>query len=118
MPLVGDYVLGFNIEGRPPIAPSDLPSTNYYSITLDYLRHGNPSVHGRIFTSQDDAAPRVAINETMARQFSRTKIRSANGSISPTAPIPARSSASSVHQTIRRGQHERPVEPSQVPFTG
>src|SRR5881394_4087414 len=26
MPLVGDYVLGFNIEGRPPIDPSDLPN--------------------------------------------------------------------------------------------
>src|SRR2546430_6624800 len=38
MPLVGDYVLGFNIEGRPAIAPSDLPSTNYYAITPDYFR--------------------------------------------------------------------------------
>ena len=72
MPLVGDYVLGFNIEGRPPIAPADLPNTNYYAITPDYFRAmGIRLVRGRVFTPQDDAkAPRVAIiNETMARQF-------------------------------------------------
>ena len=71
MPLVGDYVLGFNIEGRPAIAPSDLPNTNYYAITPDYFRAmGIRLVRGRIFTEQDDAkAPRVAIiNETLARQ--------------------------------------------------
>jgi putative ABC transport system permease protein len=71
MPLVGDYVLGFNIEGRPAIAPSDLPSTNYYAVTPDYFRAmGIRLIRGRVFTPQDDAkAPRVAIiNETMARQ--------------------------------------------------
>jgi putative ABC transport system permease protein len=72
MPLVGDYVLGFNIEGRPHIDPADLPSTNYYSVTPDYFRAmGIRLIRGRIFTPQDDSkAPRVAIiNETMARQF-------------------------------------------------
>jgi putative ABC transport system permease protein len=72
MPLVGDYVLTFNIEGRPPIAPSDLPSTNYYTVTPDYFRAmGIRLMRGRVFTPQDDAkAARVAIiNETMARQF-------------------------------------------------
>lgn len=71
MPLVGDYVLGFNIEGRPAIAPSDLPNTNYYAVTPDYFRAmGIRLVRGRVFTAQDDAkAPRVAlINETLARQ--------------------------------------------------
>ena len=71
MPLVSDYVLGFNIEGRPAIAPSDLPSTNYYAVTPEYFRAmGIRLVRGRVFTPQDDAkAPRVAIiNETMARQ--------------------------------------------------
>ncbi|MEY2482104.1 MAG: hypothetical protein QOK24_632 [Verrucomicrobiota bacterium] len=71
MPLVSDYVLGFNIEGRPAIAPSDLPSTNYYAVTPDYFRAmGIRLIRGRVFTPQDDAkAPRVAIiNETMARQ--------------------------------------------------
>lgn len=72
MPLVGDYVLGFNIEGRPPVAPENMPSTNYYSITPDYFRAmGIRLIRGRVFTPQDDAkAPRVAIiNETMARQY-------------------------------------------------
>lgn len=71
MPLVSDYVLGFNIEGRPAIAPSDLPSTNYYAVTPEYFRAmGIRLVRGRVFSAQDDAkAPRVAIiNETMARQ--------------------------------------------------
>jgi putative ABC transport system permease protein len=71
MPLVGDYVLSFNIEGRPALAPSDLPNTNYYAVTPDYFRAmGIRLVRGRVFTAQDDAkAPRVAIiNETMARQ--------------------------------------------------
>jgi putative ABC transport system permease protein len=72
MPLVGDYVLTFNIEGRPAIDPADLPSTNYYAVTPGYFRAmGIRVVRGRIFTPQDDAkAPRIAIiNETMARQF-------------------------------------------------
>jgi putative ABC transport system permease protein len=71
MPLVSDYVLSFNIEGRPALAPSDLPNTNYYAVTPDYFRAmGIRLVRGRVFTAQDDAkAPRVAIiNETMARQ--------------------------------------------------
>ncbi len=72
VPLLGDWVLGFNIEGRPPVDPSNLPNTNYYAITPDYFRAmGIPLVRGRIFTAQDNAqAPRVAIiNETLARQF-------------------------------------------------
>jgi putative ABC transport system permease protein len=72
MPLVGDYVLGFNIEGRPAVDPSDLPSLNYYAVTPDYFRAmGIRLVRGRLFTPQDDAkAPRVCIiNETLARQF-------------------------------------------------
>lgn len=72
MPLVGDYVLGFNIEGRPAIAPSDLPSTNYYAVTPEYFRAmGIRLVRGRVFTARDNAkAPPVAIiNETLARQY-------------------------------------------------
>ena len=72
LPLLGDWVLGFNIEGRPPIDPTNLPSTNYYVITPDYFRAmGIPLLRGRVFTAQDNAqAPRVAIiNDTLARQF-------------------------------------------------
>jgi putative ABC transport system permease protein len=72
LPLLGDWVLGFNIAGRPPLAPSDLPSTNYYAVTPDYFpAMGIPLVRGRLFTEQDNAkSPRVAIiNETLAKQF-------------------------------------------------
>jgi putative ABC transport system permease protein len=72
MPLVGDYVLGFIIEGRPALDPSEEPSTNYYAVTPDYFRAmGIRLIRGRVFTPQDDAkAPRIAIiNETMARQY-------------------------------------------------
>ena len=72
LPLIGDWVLGFNIAGRPPIAPSDLPNTNYYSVTPDYFgAMGIPLIRGRLFTAQDNAkSPRVAIiNETLAKQF-------------------------------------------------
>jgi putative ABC transport system permease protein len=72
MPLLGDWVLTFAIEGRPEIPPSDWPSTNYYAVTPEYFRAmGIRLIHGRVFTARDDArAPRVAvINETLARQF-------------------------------------------------
>lgn len=72
VPLMGDYVLSFNIEGRPTVDPSDLPNTNYYAITPDYFRAmGIRLMRGRIFTELDDPkAPRVVIiNETLARQF-------------------------------------------------
>ncbi|HET7536661.1 MAG TPA: ABC transporter permease, partial [Candidatus Didemnitutus sp.] len=71
LPLEGDWVLGFTIDGRPPIAPSDLPNTNYYAVTPDYFRAmGIRLVRGRLFTERDDAkAAHVAvINETLARQ--------------------------------------------------
>ena len=72
LPLLGDWVLGFKIEGRPEVPPADLPSTNYYSVTPDYFRAmGIRLIRGRSFNQHDDArAPRVAIiNETLARQF-------------------------------------------------
>jgi putative ABC transport system permease protein len=71
LPLVSDWVLGFTIEGRPPLKPSEVPSTNYYSVTPDYFRAmGIRLLRGRLFVEQDDAhAPHVAvINETLARQ--------------------------------------------------
>jgi putative ABC transport system permease protein len=72
LPLLGEWVQSFNIAGRPPIAPSDLPSTNYYAVTPDYFAAmAIPLIRGRLFTPRDDArAPRVAIiNETLAREF-------------------------------------------------
>jgi putative ABC transport system permease protein len=72
MPLVGDYVLGFNIESRPAIDRSELPRLNHAVVGPDYFRAmGIRLVRGRVFTPEDDAkSPRVClINETLARQF-------------------------------------------------
>ncbi len=72
MPLVRDSVLRLIVEGRPPVAKGDLPNTNYYAITPDYLHAlGTPVLRGRGFTEQDrEGAARVAlINETFARKF-------------------------------------------------
>ncbi len=72
MPLVRDSVLRLIVEGRPPVAKGDLPNTNYYAITPNYLRaFGTPVLRGRGFTEQDrEGSVRVAlINETFARKF-------------------------------------------------
>ncbi|HWA25175.1 MAG TPA: ABC transporter permease, partial [Lacunisphaera sp.] len=72
MPLVRDSVLRWIVQGRPPVAKGDLPNTNYYAVTPDYLRaFGTPVLRGRGFTEQDrEGSTRVAlINETFARKF-------------------------------------------------
>ncbi|MFP5264635.1 MAG: ABC transporter permease [Blastocatellia bacterium] len=72
LPMSGDYVYGFEIEGRPPAAPGEDISTNYYSVTPDYFRAmGIQLLRGRLFTDRDrDGAQRVAIiNESMAKRI-------------------------------------------------
>jgi putative ABC transport system permease protein len=72
LPIQGDYVLGFNIQGRPPDAPGEEPTTNYYAVSPDYFKAmGIPLLRGRLFTERDKKdAPRVAvINETMAKKY-------------------------------------------------
>ncbi|MFY9553402.1 MAG: ABC transporter permease [Blastocatellia bacterium] len=72
LPIQGDYVLGFIIQGRPPYAPGQDPSTNYYAVSPDYFKSmGIPLLRGRVFTDQDRAGTtRVAIiNEEMAKKY-------------------------------------------------
>ncbi|MCI0486654.1 MAG: ABC transporter permease [Blastocatellia bacterium] len=71
VPLTGnDFVLGFEIEGRPPYPAGEGPSTNYYSVSPEYFRAmGIPLLRGRFFTEQDtkDTTRVAIINETMAK---------------------------------------------------
>jgi putative ABC transport system permease protein len=72
LPIQGDFVLAFNIQGRAPDAPGQEPNTNYYAVSAGYFKAmGIPLLRGRLFTEQDNKdAPRVAvINETMAKKF-------------------------------------------------
>jgi putative ABC transport system permease protein len=72
MPFVDNAMLGFQIQGRPVVQDSDMPTTKYYSVSPDYFKAmGIPLLRGRVFTERDVVgAPRVAlINETMAKQF-------------------------------------------------
>jgi putative ABC transport system permease protein len=72
LPIQGDYLLGFNIQGRPPDPPGQDKSTNYYAVSPGYFEAmGIPLLKGRLFTEQDNqtAPPVVLINETMAKQY-------------------------------------------------
>ncbi|HST12601.1 MAG TPA: ABC transporter permease [Terriglobales bacterium] len=72
LPIQGDYLLGFNIQGRPPDAPGEDKSTNYYAVTPDYFKAmGIPLIRGRVFTDQDrkDTQRVALINEEMAKKY-------------------------------------------------
>jgi len=72
MPIQSDYLLGFNIQGRPLAAPGEDKSTNYYAVTPDYFKAmGVPLVRGRVFTDQDrkDTTRVAIVNEEMARRY-------------------------------------------------
>ena len=59
------------IEGR-PVAESEEPHSNLFSVTPDYFRTMKIALlQGRDFTPQDgpDTAPVVIVNESLARQF-------------------------------------------------
>ena len=63
MPLRGDYMLSFDIQGRPKPKPGDELSANYRSVSADYFRAlGIPLLRGRAFTQQDtDKSSKVAV---------------------------------------------------------
>jgi len=72
LPIQEDFLVGFKIQGRPPAAPGEDRSTNYYAVTPGYFKSmGIPLIRGRLFTDQDNSkSQRVAvINETMARTY-------------------------------------------------
>jgi putative ABC transport system permease protein len=63
VPLRGDYVLSFAIQGRPPAKAGEEPSANYRAISPDYFRTlGIPVLRGRAFDAHDiEKAPLVAV---------------------------------------------------------
>lgn len=67
MPMRGDYVLSFTIEGRPPLGPNQEPSANHRVISPEYFQTmGIPLLRGRPFTRDDrDKSPMVAIVDQM-----------------------------------------------------
>ena len=73
LPLGGSTsTTGFQIEGRPPLAPSDQPEANYSVVSSDFFRALRiPLVEGRAFADGDDAAhPRaVVVSQLLARKF-------------------------------------------------
>jgi putative ABC transport system permease protein len=63
LPMRGDYLLSFTIQGRPAPKPNEGPSANYRVISPDYFRTlGIPLRRGRTFTAQDGPnSPMVAV---------------------------------------------------------
>jgi len=72
LPFRGNAGRGFQIEGRPPAAPGDMPGADYSVACPNYFRTmGIPIMAGREFTSRDTlGSPGViVINQTMAHHF-------------------------------------------------
>jgi predicted permease len=73
LPLSGlDFIISFEVKGRPPVPPAQQPAMQVRVATPDYLDTiGIPLRRGRLFTDDDKAGtPRVVlITESAARQF-------------------------------------------------
>ncbi|HVN03289.1 MAG TPA: FtsX-like permease family protein, partial [Bryobacteraceae bacterium] len=72
LPFRGNAGRGFQIEGRPPAAPGDMPGADYSVACPNYFRTmGVPIVAGREFTAQDTVGSPgvIVINQTMAHHF-------------------------------------------------
>jgi putative ABC transport system permease protein len=72
MPMRGDYVLSFEIQGRPRSKPGESASANHRVISPDYFRTlGIPLLRGRMFTDRDaEKAPLVAVvDDAFVRRY-------------------------------------------------
>ena len=73
LPLSGmDFVISFEVEGRPPVPPSQRPAMQVRVATPDYFSTiGIPLKRGRGFSDDDrqGTTPVVLITETAARMF-------------------------------------------------
>src|SRR3954469_10493125 len=73
LPLSGlDFIISFEVKGRPPVPPAQQPSMQVRVATPDYFPAiGIPLKRGRVFTDDDKAgAPRVVlITESAAQQY-------------------------------------------------
>ena len=73
LPMSGmDFIISFEVKGRPPVPPSQQPSMQVRVATPDYFTAiGVPLKRGRLFSQADtDGSPRVVIlTESAARQF-------------------------------------------------
>jgi putative ABC transport system permease protein len=70
-PMRGDYVLSFDIQGRPPAKHGEEPSANHRVISPGYFQAlGIPLLRGRSFNDRDiETSPRVAIiDEAFAKR--------------------------------------------------
>jgi putative ABC transport system permease protein len=73
LPLGGDdFILAFEIQGRPQPADGEEPSANVRIVTPDFFRTlGIRVLQGRTFTAEDTATsvPVIVINQTMAQRI-------------------------------------------------
>jgi predicted permease len=72
VPMLGDFVSSFQIEGRPPVSSTDRPTTNFYAVSAGYFTAMRiPLLRGRDFSPDDRAgtAHVSVINETMAQHY-------------------------------------------------
>jgi putative ABC transport system permease protein len=73
LPLSGDNIkVSFEVEGAPPVTPSERSSPAYWAISPDYFATmGIRLLKGRAFTERDNAKspPVLIVNESIAREY-------------------------------------------------